>query len=184
MEAVRSSRRMLLVLLAVAIALVGLAAYAAFPSGASGQGPGPTDSTGPTDPALPSPVITVQSDVVGPGECFVTTQKELEGPVLAEEEIFEPLLDADGEPVLDDQGHPIFVSTGEFRDVLREIEIIKVISACNIAGLVDFELMGYGTVQSNVEVFIIECGKDPDLRGAHCKTNKGEVVQQRLIDRP
>ena len=89
------------------------------------------NSRGKGDPHKPAePEITVQSAAIARGECLVTHQKELEGPVAGVEPEFAQVFDENGDPVFDENGDEVHEPTGEFRDVLREIEIIRAISTC------------------------------------------------------
>ena len=187
MEAIRSSgKTMLAVLLAAALALAGLGAYAAFSSTASAL---PQADSKMEDV---SPIVKVESGVIKVGECFVTTQKVLEGPVLGEEERFEPrrnadglLIDKDGNviPLISEDGPPIdpslmvFDSLGFF-DVLREIEIIKTVHACAV------DEGGSTAVGSEVQVHLVKCTKAPDLSGARCETSSTGVPPEVRIGGP
>ena len=104
------------------------------------------------------------------GECFITTQKALEGPVLVRDKVpvFDPVTN---DPMLDNNGKQKF----EEKDVLREIEIIKVILACVQTERPRDEDRGgkHSVVHSRVETFIVECKKDPGLHQADCVTHRG-----------
>ena len=187
MEAVMKSRRVsLVVLAALALALAGLGAYAAFSSNADAAGVIPPDPANPLSPAL-----MTESGVVGLDECFVTTQKAMEGPLVVSEEIFEPFRDPDGNFIDRRDGsiippHPItgessrdhefilHVSTEEFRDFLKEIEIIKVISAC----AAEFKDPRSGEkrtgIRDHVSTFVVTCKKHVDLGDGDCFTRRGE----------
>ena len=156
METVIQSRRTWLVVLLVIVAVVGgLVAFSTLSSTAEAQVAGPSREPG--SPMAPErPIVGLQSGVVGLGECFVTTQKSLEGPVLATEDTLE----------------------GPF---LQEMEIIKVISACNggpfFVGMCEDMLCGgwlpgVNFVFSNIETFTVSCRKDPQLRDANCFTER------------
>ena len=139
-----------------------------------------------------TPRITVESSVVEECECLVTTQKEVEGPIVVSEEIFEPLRDPDtgnffdretgeptiepgpdGEPLPEDRERILHVPTGEFRDVIREIEIIKVISGC-ADDITDPETdETFLGVRPHVSTLIVQCHKELDFGHANCQTRRG-----------
>ena len=96
----------------------------------------------------------MQTGVAQIGECFITTQKEMEGPVEGTETRFDPEKNEDVEVA-----------------VLREMEIVKVISACPVAN------MGPTKVNSTLDVFITQCVKNADLSGGGCFTRRGESEQ-------
>ena len=100
--------------------------------------PIPTVS-GQTTQSIPLPKLTVktESDEVDPEACLIVVQKELEGPILVEGE-------------------------GGTKSLLREQEIIKVISACNV----DDEIRPPNLEREldvDIEVFSSICEKRVDL---------------------
>ncbi len=200
-------RALLLLIMATALAMSGLVAYAALPQGVrgdddqrdkhNGRGPvgqeiedqdsehddgdrrngkGPIrreieddddgekrNGRGPIGHELGDqdysdrPVVVVESGSIAVGEYFVTTQKEMRGPVSGQEAWFDHDEENDG---------PI--------DVLRDIEIIKIISACAQ------EDPQYGGIYvgTNVEVYVTQCTTDADLHGGGCYTHRGEFEHQ------
>ncbi|MBI4305202.1 MAG: hypothetical protein HY678_02685 [Chloroflexi bacterium] len=154
MEIVKRPRIAALVV-ALALAIASLLVYAAFVTPAAAQQPDKGPATGPQAPSDPAlrPVIATESGVVAPGECFVTTQKEMEGPVKSVLEI------------RDREGNII-----EEREVLREMEIIKVISAC--ASQIRAGEGPPTTVSSKVETFVVQCFKHTDLSGGDCHVQR------------
>ena len=185
MEAtLKSGRLRLIVLLAVAFAIATWVAFAI-----------PTSTTSADDHRDRNlqditPKITVESGVLILGECLVTTQKEVEGPIVVSEEIFETVfvdghfIDLrDGSPITPEQleADPslndvlLREPTGEFRDVIREIEIIKVISGCadNITNPDTGET--FLGVRAHVSTFIVQCHKEVNFQHANCHTRRGNI---------
>ena len=132
----------------------------------------------------------MESAVLGTGECLVTTQKAVEEPIVSQEESHEPLRDEDGnlvdregniiptapngEPINpEDQERVVHVPTGEFQDVIREVEIINVISACAQEGTDPRTGEVRLGARAHVQTFIVECHKAANLGHANCHTRRG-----------
>ncbi len=131
--------------------------------------------TPPLPPPPSTPVVTTETAVLVDGECFVTTQKELEGPVAGR-----------GRSGLDEEA-------------AREIEIIKVISACadrhprpGGSDTKDGHDNGehnngrhrgpFSHVHTRVETFIVQCVKGLDLSFAECLTHRGRIERPSVHD--
>ena len=95
---------------------------------------------------VPPSQVHTESAVVARGECFVTTQKTLEGPILIT--VTQP-------------------GSGTLPNLLREVEIITVISACH-TGL--FDGPSDRIIASNVDTIVVVCVKPEDLSSADCTT--------------
>ena len=130
----------------VMFSIVGLAVVAilamVFTTGSGSSAPALDSHLG-----LRSPIVNVESGIVGKGECLVTVQKTLEGPVTVQK-------------TLDEAGGSVMVGS------LNEIEIIKVISSC--LGAKDKKNPDPKVV-TTVETIIIACTKAYDLSLAKCR---------------
>ncbi|MCH7653294.1 MAG: hypothetical protein IIB14_06410 [Chloroflexi bacterium] len=141
-------RRIQLRLLTVAliVSVVGFAGLLAFTSETSGEG-GLVSPVAPL-PGSPPIAISVDSGTIGSGECFVSIQKVFEGPLQVER------------PVIEGETPPTPF-------LLREVEIINIISACAEQG-------NDPEINSSVETFIVECTREEDLTGSVCTTTRSE----------
>ena len=141
-------RRIQLRLLTVAliVSVVGFAGLLAFTSETSGEG-GLVSPVAPL-PGAPPTAISVDSGTIGSGECFVSIQKVFEGPLQVER------------PVIEGETPPTPF-------LLREVEIINIISACAERG-------NDPAINSTVETFIVECIREEDLTGSVCTTTRSE----------
>ena len=128
------------------VAVVGVAGLLAFTSETAGEG-GLVTPTPPL-PGSPPIAISVDSGTIGSGECFVSIQKIFEGPLQVERPVIEG--EAPATPF-----------------VLREVEVINVISACAEQG-------NNPEINSSVETFIVECTREEDLTNTVCTTVQSE----------
>ncbi len=142
----RKSIQYRLVAVALIVAVAGFAVLLAFASETAGDGGLVTPV--PPLPGSPPTAISVDSGTIGSGECFVSIQKIIEGPLQV------------GRPVVEGETPPTPF-------LLREVEVINVISACAEKG-------DDPEINSSVVTFIVECTREEDLTGSVCTTIQSE----------
>ena len=135
-----------LLTIALIVSVVGFVGLLAFTSETSGEG-GLVSPVAPL-PGSPPTAISVESGTIGSGECFVSIQRVFEGPLQVER------------PVIEGETPPTPF-------LLREVEIINIISACAEQG-------NNPEINSSVETFIVECTREEDLTGSVCTTTRSE----------
>ena len=138
----RKSVQLRLLTVALIVAVTGIAGLLAFTSETAGEGGFATPE--PPLPGSPPTAIAVESGTIGSGECFVSIQKIIEGPLQVER------------PVIEGETPPTPF-------ILREVEVINIISACAEQG-------NDPKINSSVETFVVECTREEDLTGTVCKT--------------
>ena len=142
----RKSIRFRLLMAALVVSVVGVAGLLAFTSETAGEG-GLVSPEAPL-PGSPPIAISVESGTIGSGDCFVSIQKVFEGPLQVER------------PVVEGETPPTPF-------LLREVEVISVISACAEQG-------NDPEINSSIETFIVECTREEDLTGSVCTTVRTE----------
>lgn len=150
MDAVKAFRRWSLVALILGVAaLGGLLVSLAISSPAAATPQETPQLSAPLQTVPAEPRVETNSGVVSQGECFVTTQKALEGPILIT--VTQPI-------------------TGTLPNLLREVEVIKVISACHTGTGQSDEPASRTPIVSRVETIVVICVKPEDLSSAECTT--------------
>ena len=124
------------------IGIVGFVGLLAFTSETAGEGG--LVSPVPPLPGSPPTAVLVESGTIKSGECFVSIQKIIEGPLQVER------------PVVEGETPPTPF-------ILREVEVINVISACAEKG-------SDPMIKSSVVTFIVECTREEDLTNSVCTT--------------
>ena len=142
----RKSIQFRLLMGALIVVIVGVAGLLAFTSETAGEGGLVTPE--PPLPGSPPTAVLVDSGTIGSGECFVSIQTIIEGPLQVER------------PVVEGETPPTPF-------ILREVEVINVISACAEQG-------NDPEINTSVETFIVECTREEDLTNTVCTTVRSE----------
>ena len=128
------------------IGIVGFVGLLAFTSEIAGEGGLVTPEV--PLPGSPPTAVLVDSGTIESGECFVSIQKVIQGPL----QVARPVIEGETPPT------PF---------ILREVEVINIISACAEQG-------NNPEINSSVETFIVECTREEDLTGSVCTTTRSE----------
>jgi len=156
-RSLRSVRLLLLLLVTLAVAVVAWAILTSPTPAVRGQSPGltppPTLSKTLVEPEVPFNTRDVgeDQDEIDPEACATVVQKELEGPIVITNPIFEPF-----------KSDPVFATSGVTGNVIREQMIIKIIQTCNVDDPIRPPNLER-ELDTDIEIFSIICEKAVDL---------------------